>query len=135
MWVGFMVALLRIFCLSLGCPWPQGISSGSGGGTKGGPIGSDNSVDVMGPMSWKAMHFMQQKLGAGAFFLVSYLHELFFSEGFKCVADFFLVCFLCLLESTLEPLPVFFLWFVSPRIVNAALMPSLVSCTIPVREP
>ena len=81
------------------------------------------------------MHFMQQKLGAGAFFWFLIYMSCFFSVGFKCVADFFLVCFLCLLESTLEPLPVFFLWFVSPRIVNAALMPSLVSCTIPVREP
>ena len=82
------------------------------------------------------MHFMQQKLGAGAFFLVSYLHELCF-------------CFFCLRVSNVllifsgvsfgvylgAPPPVFFLWFVSPRIVNAALMPSLVSCTIPVREP
>ena len=55
------------------------------------------------------MHFMQQKLGAGAFFLVSYLHELcfcfFLSEGFKCVADFFWCVFWSLPWS---PSPCFF---------------------------
>ena len=56
--------------LSLGCPWGQGISSGSGGGTKVGPIGSDNSVDVMGPRSniMESYAFYATKIRSWSFF-------------------------------------------------------------------